>query len=230
MTATQTDPVSFSGTTESTTVSFTGFNTALGTLTGVVIDLTNVQVSGYATLTANTGGQTISSAYLYSNFSLNDVSDSQQVSVTVQTTSYASPGSPTSVSSGQTYFVGGGTPASPGNGYVGNSATPPSGFVNATSPTQNGTPATVTTNLSSYEGSGTTVLLDLSGYNVLSSITSGGFNTSVDDTTVADVTLYYTYTPVPEPSQSAMGMIAFGLVLLVGRHYFKSRGFSLSLA
>ena len=228
VTATQTQAVSFGGTSGTQGVNFTGFDTSLGTLTSVTVNLTNVEVNGYGTLTANSAGQTISSAFLFSRFTLKDLSNATAVTVTVTS---ADAGAGQSVANGSTYFVGGS--GTPGNGYIQTAAaggtTPPTGFSQATSaPPTTGTPDVITTNLSGYQGASTTVTLNLAGINSLSSVTSGGFNTAVNDITTGDVTLFYTYTPVPEPSKTAACMIGFALCLLLGRNYFKDRGFALA--
>jgi hypothetical protein len=226
-TATQTQTATFSGTSGTQGVNFTGFDTSLGTLQSVTINLTNVEVNGYGTLTANTTGQSVTSAYLFSRFQLKDLSGATDVTVTVTT---ADAGAGQTVANGDTYFVGG-TPGTGqvGNGYIQTGSTPPGNFVNASSaPPTTGTPSTITTNLAGYQGTSTTVTLNLAGLNSLSSVTSGGFNTAVNDTTTADVTLFYTYSPVPEPSKTAACMIGFALCVLVGRNYFKGRGIALA--
>ena len=228
-TATQTQAVSFSGTNGTQGVNFTGFDTSLGSLQSVTINLTNVEVNGYGTLTANTTGQSVTSAYLFSQFKLKDITNATAVTVNVTT---ADAGAGQTVNNGDTYFVGG-TPGSGqvGNGYIQTGTTPPGNFVNASSaPATTGTPDTIaTTNAGPYAGASTTVTLNLAGINSLSSITSGGFNTAVNDITTGDVTLFYTYTAaVPEPSKTAACMIGFALCVLVGRNYFKGRRFALA--
>ena len=130
------------------------------------------------------------------------------------------------VPNGSTYFVGGPSnpPTTQGNGYIATSSTPPGNFVNATSTPTDGTPATITTNLVDYTGASTTVHLTVNGSNQLALTDTGNFASTVSDTLYGNVTLYYTYTPVPEPSKTAAIFIGFGLCLLVGRKYFQGRG------
>jgi hypothetical protein len=232
-TALQSVGVTFSGTSGATSADFTGFDTSLGTLTSVTVNLTGVEVNGYATLTANTTGQSINSAFLSSAFQLLDLTSTAQVTVTVTTANAASPFG-TTVANGSTYFVGGTAGGGQvGNGYIqtagGGGTTPPGNFVPASSaPPTTGTPSTFSTDLAAYEGASTTVDLTVNGVNQLSSTTSGGFNTAVNDTTTGTVTLFYTYTPVPEPSKTTACMIGFALCLLVGRNYFKGRSLGLA--
>jgi hypothetical protein len=217
-------PLAFtvSGFSGSENLTFNGFNNALGTLTSVTIDLTNVQVGGYATLTANTTGQSITLASLEGEYEVTD--GTNNVQITVLSPSAASSFPPTAVSNGDTYFVGGTAGSGQvGNGYIGTSTTPPGNFVQALSSPQNATPTVITTGLSFYEGGSNSVTLTLDSLNELDSNTSGGFNTSVFGTGTGDLSVVYTYTPVPEPAQTAAWMIGFGLCVLGGRKYFQRR-------
>jgi len=202
------------GTSTATPLTFDSFNTSLGTLDSVQVVLENVALSGsaYGTNTSNVGlpiGDTNGPEDIYLNLvGTLTVTSSGGINIPLHATDTADnyqtevqPGSST------TTFT-----------YTDVAATP------ATSN------QTITTSLTSYEGTGTaSVTVDVTpshfgvtGSDFASADSTANYvsaNYNGGATGSGGVEVYYTYTPVPEPAQAAALMIGFGLCLLVGRRF-----------
>ena len=184
-------------------VVFNQFNPALGTLTSVTINLTNVFVTGTASVTnqgvaAHTYLISLSGDYL--------ITDSLGNNVEVLLTT-------------PTYNSGS---LAPNNTFT----TPSETNTTAGSGTDVITGAT---NLAPYIGLGTTgTNINLTSSNGVTVTGSAPYNTLESSVGSGSYSLVYTYTPVPEPSKTAAFMIGFALCVLVGRNYFKGRELSLA--
>jgi len=179
---------------------FNQFDPSLGTLTSVQIDLTNVVVSGTASVTNESGGKSRYTISLAGDYVITD-SHGKTVDVTLTTPTQNSG----NISSGTTFTTTTETSAPVGVKSVLFSDAP---------------------SLAPYIGNGTTgatvVLTSDNSVDVVSGATPN--TTSQISTGSGTYELIYTYTPVPEPSKSAIFTIGFAMCLLVGRTFMKRRG------
>lgn len=207
------------GTTTADPITFDTFNSSLGTLDSVQITLSGVTLSGSAQGTNNSnvglpGGDTNGPENLRVNLiGTLDVTSAGGIDVTLNAEDTAN--------------------NSQNNIAVG-SSTVVFNYNDVASSPSSGNQSTVTS-LGSYLGNGTTqITVDVtpSDFAVTgaafkssgstANYVSGSFNGAA--TAGGDVQVQYTYTPVPEPGQTAAWMIGFALCVLGGRKYFQNRG------
>lgn len=178
-------------------LSFNQFNPALGTLTSVTINLTNVFVTGTASVTNNGAA---SHNYIISLAGEYDITDSLGNNVDVLLTT-------------PTYPSGSLAPT--------NTFTTPS-ETNATA--GSGTVVITGAGLTPYIGLGTTgTEVNLTSSNGVTVTGSAPYSTMESSLGSGDYSLVYTYTPVPEPSKTAAWMLGLAMCVLVGRNYFQRR-------
>jgi len=183
------------------TLSFNKFDPSLGTLTSVEIDLTNVFVTGTASVTNNSGGNSKYTISLTGDYAITD-SLSNQASVVLTTPSQSTTGN---LKDGNTFTTITETNATAGSGSV--------IFSNPAS-------------LALYIGTGTTgSTVVLSSANSVD-VTFGAspYSTLPISTGSGSYDLIYTYTPVPEPSKTAAMMIGFAMCLFLGRAFHRKGG------
>ena len=198
---------------------FSAFNTSLGTLTGVTIELSSITTTGSTTV--------YNTSNLPPPFGSGTAGYSEDLTGGFSNTFIAT--SSTSASDKVTVVVTSNTQTQLGVAAGGNFTT---GTLNGTqTPSPTDFSAADLANYLSSAGSTVTITLNASTSQNVSA--NAGTNTAYvagNASAVAsgNVTLIYTYTPVPEPSKTTACMIGLGLCLLVGRNYFKRNGFRLA--
>ncbi len=202
------------GTSTADTFNFSTFNTSLGTLTSVEIELENVTLSGTAIGTNNSNV----------NLPNGDTNGPEDIYVNLGgTLTVTSPGginealhAVDTLDNGQTEVaVGASTPTYT---YTNTPATPSSNNQSTTSSlasytSGSGSSVTITVTPSHFGVTGQAYASADSTANYVSGTYNGGA------TAAGSVEVIYTYTPVPEPAQTAAWMLGFVGMVLVGRKY-----------
>jgi len=198
---------------------FNSFNSSLGTLTGVTIELSSISTAGTATvynisnlpIPLGSGGpgyaEDLTGGFSNTFTATSSTSGSDQFSVVVTSNTQTQ----LNVAAGSNFTTG---------TLNGTQVPNPSDF---SAP-----------DIANYVGSGTaTITITL---NASTTVIASGFAGSnqvyvagnASALAAGNVSLIYTYTPVPEPSKTAAAMIGFTLVILLGRKYFKGRTLALA--
>jgi len=212
------------GTTTAANFSFNTFDSTLGTLTSVEIVLDNVTLSGTATGTNNSNVDVPP----FESGGPEDIYVNLVGTLTVTT----SAGGANDVLSARDSANNGTT-----NVAVGASTGPPTPFVYTNSPSAPpGSNQTISSPSGAYSSPGgstsITLTVTASHFGVTgesfasagssADYISGSYNGGA--TALGSVDVIYTYTPVPEPAQTAVWMLAFGLCLLGSRKLFQNPG------
>jgi hypothetical protein len=214
--------VNYTGATGPVNFNFASFNTSLGTLNSVTVELFGVALTGT--------GQGTNTNVLGGDNELIKVNVVGEVTVASTTDPALTPidlnVEDTANNKANLVAPGGSTPLYQYGPGVPTGVTVSSG-------------TTAPTSLTPYEsGTGPTVTLVVtpSGVGVQGSafnqgsapVANASFTGEVSVSGTLELIYNYTPTPVPEPSKTAACMIGFALCVLVGRNYFKGRGFRLA--
>jgi|GEM_PF-2142039 len=205
-----------------TPYTFNKFDSSLGTLTGVTIELSGISTAGSATIYNTSGYPVIFGGSGGPGYNEDLTGGFTNTFVATSSTSGSDSMTVVVTSNTQTQLS---VPPGTSPTYAGNNFT--TGTLNGT---QSPSPADFSAgDLANYIGSGTgTITISLnSSTTVIASGNAGSNQVYVAGNASAlasgNVNLIYSYTPVPEPSKTAAAMIGFTLVILVGRKYFKGR-------
>lgn len=197
------------------TFNFNQFDPSLGTLTGVTIQMMGITSTGSA-IVVNTSSYDFPIGAGAPGYNENLTGGFTNTFTATSSTSGADTVSVSVISNTQTQ----------NNVTAGGSFT-----TSALSGTQSPNPQNfAVSDIANYIGTGSgTITITLNAVTQANVSATAGTNTAfvggnASALASGTVNLIYTYTPVPEPSQTAGCMILFALCLLAGRHYFKGRG------